>query len=229
MPGRYRDTHPWPLFGLRITTPRLELRMPGRRGSRRALRGGARGHPSGRTRCRSAFRGPTGSQEPGALRALPRLPLDDARRDHPGALVAAVRRGRRGPHRRHAGAQGRGLRRQPQRVQRVVADGVRRRAAGSASRCARPCCTSRSPASARSRRRRRPGSTTRPPSASRCGSATCTRASSCWRGAASRRATCATASRARRGKRNHFDGIELHGLEPCLRAARRCMNLHQSV
>jgi RimJ/RimL family protein N-acetyltransferase len=28
MPGRYRDTHPWPLFGLRITTPRLELRMP---------------------------------------------------------------------------------------------------------------------------------------------------------------------------------------------------------
>ena len=28
MPGRYRDTHPWPLFGLRITTPRLELRIP---------------------------------------------------------------------------------------------------------------------------------------------------------------------------------------------------------
>ena len=28
MPGRYRDTHPWPFFGLRITTPRLELRMP---------------------------------------------------------------------------------------------------------------------------------------------------------------------------------------------------------
>jgi len=28
MPGRYRDTHPWPLFGLRVTTPRLELRMP---------------------------------------------------------------------------------------------------------------------------------------------------------------------------------------------------------
>lgn len=28
MPGRYRDTHPWPLFGLRITTPRLELRVP---------------------------------------------------------------------------------------------------------------------------------------------------------------------------------------------------------
>ncbi|MDX6538957.1 MAG: hypothetical protein QOI71_567 [Gaiellales bacterium] len=28
MPGRYRDTHPWPLYGLRITTPRLVLRMP---------------------------------------------------------------------------------------------------------------------------------------------------------------------------------------------------------
>ncbi len=28
MPDRYRDSHPWPLFGLRITTPRLELRMP---------------------------------------------------------------------------------------------------------------------------------------------------------------------------------------------------------
>jgi RimJ/RimL family protein N-acetyltransferase len=28
MPGQYRDTHPWPLFGLRITTPRLELRIP---------------------------------------------------------------------------------------------------------------------------------------------------------------------------------------------------------
>jgi RimJ/RimL family protein N-acetyltransferase len=27
MPGRYRDSHPWPLFGLRITTPRLELRI----------------------------------------------------------------------------------------------------------------------------------------------------------------------------------------------------------
>jgi RimJ/RimL family protein N-acetyltransferase len=27
MPGGYRDTHPWPLFGLRITTPRLELRI----------------------------------------------------------------------------------------------------------------------------------------------------------------------------------------------------------
>ncbi|HET6172124.1 MAG TPA: GNAT family protein [Gaiellales bacterium] len=28
MPGRYRDSHPWPLYGLRITTPRLELRVP---------------------------------------------------------------------------------------------------------------------------------------------------------------------------------------------------------
>jgi RimJ/RimL family protein N-acetyltransferase len=28
MPGRYRDTHPWPLYRLRITTPRLELRVP---------------------------------------------------------------------------------------------------------------------------------------------------------------------------------------------------------
>lgn len=28
MPGRYRDTHPWPIFGLRIVTPRLELRIP---------------------------------------------------------------------------------------------------------------------------------------------------------------------------------------------------------
>ncbi len=28
MTGRYRDAHPWPFFGLRITTPRLELRMP---------------------------------------------------------------------------------------------------------------------------------------------------------------------------------------------------------
>jgi RimJ/RimL family protein N-acetyltransferase len=28
MPGRYRDTHPWPLYALRITTPRLELRIP---------------------------------------------------------------------------------------------------------------------------------------------------------------------------------------------------------
>jgi RimJ/RimL family protein N-acetyltransferase len=27
MPGRYRDTHPWPLYALRITTPRLELRV----------------------------------------------------------------------------------------------------------------------------------------------------------------------------------------------------------
>jgi RimJ/RimL family protein N-acetyltransferase len=27
MPGRYRDSHPWPLYGLRITTPRLELRI----------------------------------------------------------------------------------------------------------------------------------------------------------------------------------------------------------
>ena len=28
MPGRYRDTHPWPLYALRLTTPRLELRLP---------------------------------------------------------------------------------------------------------------------------------------------------------------------------------------------------------
>jgi RimJ/RimL family protein N-acetyltransferase len=28
MPGRYRDAHPWPLYGLRIATPRLELRIP---------------------------------------------------------------------------------------------------------------------------------------------------------------------------------------------------------
>ena len=28
MPAPYRDTHPWPLYGLRITTPRLELRVP---------------------------------------------------------------------------------------------------------------------------------------------------------------------------------------------------------
>ena len=28
MPGRYRDTHPWPLYALRLTTPRLELRVP---------------------------------------------------------------------------------------------------------------------------------------------------------------------------------------------------------
>ena len=28
MAGRSRETHPWPLFGLRITTPRLELRIP---------------------------------------------------------------------------------------------------------------------------------------------------------------------------------------------------------
>jgi RimJ/RimL family protein N-acetyltransferase len=28
MPGRYRDSHPWPFYGLRITTPRLELRVP---------------------------------------------------------------------------------------------------------------------------------------------------------------------------------------------------------
>jgi RimJ/RimL family protein N-acetyltransferase len=27
MPGRYRETHPWPLYGLRIATPRLELRI----------------------------------------------------------------------------------------------------------------------------------------------------------------------------------------------------------
>jgi len=28
MPRRYRDTHPWPFFALRITTPRLERRIP---------------------------------------------------------------------------------------------------------------------------------------------------------------------------------------------------------
>jgi RimJ/RimL family protein N-acetyltransferase len=28
MAGRYRDAHPWPLYALRITTPRLELRVP---------------------------------------------------------------------------------------------------------------------------------------------------------------------------------------------------------
>jgi RimJ/RimL family protein N-acetyltransferase len=28
MPSRYRDAHPWPLYALRITTPRLELRIP---------------------------------------------------------------------------------------------------------------------------------------------------------------------------------------------------------
>jgi RimJ/RimL family protein N-acetyltransferase len=28
MPGRYRDSHPWPFYGLSITTPRLELRVP---------------------------------------------------------------------------------------------------------------------------------------------------------------------------------------------------------
>jgi RimJ/RimL family protein N-acetyltransferase len=28
MPGRYRDSHPWPLYALRIRTPRLELRIP---------------------------------------------------------------------------------------------------------------------------------------------------------------------------------------------------------
>jgi RimJ/RimL family protein N-acetyltransferase len=28
MSGRYRDSHPWPFYALRITTPRLELRVP---------------------------------------------------------------------------------------------------------------------------------------------------------------------------------------------------------
>jgi RimJ/RimL family protein N-acetyltransferase len=28
MPGRSRETYPWPFFGLRLTTPRLALRMP---------------------------------------------------------------------------------------------------------------------------------------------------------------------------------------------------------
>ena len=28
MPGHYRDAHPWRFYALRITTPRLELRMP---------------------------------------------------------------------------------------------------------------------------------------------------------------------------------------------------------
>jgi RimJ/RimL family protein N-acetyltransferase len=28
MAGRYRDSHPWPLYALRIMTPRLELRVP---------------------------------------------------------------------------------------------------------------------------------------------------------------------------------------------------------
>ena len=157
-----------------------------------------------------------GLQEPGRCDAVPRLPLDVARRARAGALVAAVRRGRGRPHRRDPGAHRRGLRRQPQRLERLVADRPRRRAAGSASRCARPCCTSPSPDSAHSRRRPRPGSTTRPPSASRCGSAISTTASSCSRGVASPRGTCASASRARRGSRTTSTASRSHGLEPCL-------------
>ena len=125
MPGRYRDTHPWPLFGLRITTPRLELRMPGRRGPRRALRGRARGHPSGG---RDAVRRALDRRHPGCrARSTRFLSFHWTARGAitPGALVAAVRRGRRRPRRRHPGAHGRGLRRQPQRLQRLVADGIR--------------------------------------------------------------------------------------------------------
>ena len=63
-------------------------------------------------------------QEPDGARALSLLLLDVARKAHGGRLVAAVRRSRGGPHRRHPGARGRELRRQPQRVQRLLADGV---------------------------------------------------------------------------------------------------------
>ena len=94
-----------------------------RGGHRRALRGGPRGHPSGR---RDAVRHSVDGLDPGAgrARALSLLLLDVARKAHGGRLVVAVRRSRGGPHRRHPGACGRELRRQPQRVQRLLADGV---------------------------------------------------------------------------------------------------------
>ena len=183
-------------------------------------------HPAGRDAVRHSLDG----LDPGAGRARALSSPSTGRRaassraedwSLPFAVVAD------GPHRRHPGARGRGLRRQPQRVQRLVADGVGPGPRASASRCAPPCCTSPSPGSARSRRRHRPGIDNH----------------------ASQRVSLRLGYEhegqqllARRGEptphlryrltreawqRNHFDGIEIHNLEPCLRAARRCMNLQR--
>ena len=224
MPGRSRETHPWPLFGLRITTPRLELRIPDDDDLVELFEAARAGiHPADEMPFGIPWT--DGIQEPGAGDAVPRLPLDVARRDHPGALVAAVRRGRGRARHRLAGAHRRGVRRQPQRLERLVADasaqgrglGVEMRAAvlhlafaGLGALEAQTSAWIDNVASQRVSLRLgylRDGE---------C----------CWPGAGSRPGTCASASRARPGSQNHFDGIEIHGLEPCLAAARGCMNLH---
>ena len=123
MPGRYRDTHPWPFYALRITTPRLELRMPDDEDLVELFEAARAGiHPAGEM----PFGVPwtDGIEEPGALERFlsfywtARGGITPERWSLPFAVIAD------GPHRRHPGARGRGLRRQPQRLQRLVADGV---------------------------------------------------------------------------------------------------------
>ena len=173
-------------------------------------------------RCRSAFPGRTGSRSPDALRALPLLLLDDARRAHRGGLVAAVRGRQRGPHRRHPGARRQGLRRQPQRVQRLVADGV---GAGPRTRGR----DARGGAAPRVRRPRRArgadvGLDDNPASqrvSLRLGYVHEGEQLLARRGEPTRHLRYRLPREA--WQRDHFDGIEMHGLEPCL----PCSALHE--
>ena len=90
----------WPFFGLRISTPRLELRVPDDEDLVELFEAARAGiHPAGR----DAVRRPLDRRLAGAGRRLPRfLAFHWAARGAAlaRALVAAVRRDRRGPRRR---------------------------------------------------------------------------------------------------------------------------------
>ena len=227
MPGRYRDTHPWPLYALRITTPRLELRLPDDEDLVELFEAARAGiHPPGEM----PFGIPVDGRDRGARRAgaLPLLLLDHARSTHAPEVAAAVRRRRgrvvlgiqelcaddfAGSRSVSSGswltisAQGRGL-------------GVEMRAAvlhlafaGLGALEAQTSAWHDNPASQRVSLRL--GYVHEGRAAAR----------------APRRADRHLRYRLTREawQRNRFDGIEFHGLEPCLAAPRRCMNLHRSV
>ena len=227
MPGRYRDSHPWPFYALRITTPRLELRLPDDEDIVELFAAAQAGiHPAGEM----PFGVPwTDSlQEPGAFErfcsfhwasrgaiaaekwSLPFAVVSD------GAIVGS------------AGARRRGLRRQPQRVQRLVADSL-----GAGPRARRRDARGRAAPRVRRARRARGADIgvdrqPRLPARLAASRLPARGASSCSRGAASPRAHLRYRLTREAWQQNHFDGIEIHALEPCLPFLGRCMNLQRT-
>ena len=215
MPGRSRDTHPWPFFGLRITTPRLELRMPDDEDLAELFEAARAGiHPADEmpfgVPWTDGLSEPDGAGQFLAYHWTARGALSPESWALNFAVVADGR---------VVGIQElmvAGLRRQPQRDQRLLADRLR-----PGTRDRRRDARRRAPPRLRRARRAR-GAT----------SAWVDNAAS-QRVSPARSATSPTASclMARRGEptrhlryrltreawqRNHFDGIEIHDLEPCL-------------